>query len=204
MEMNKTHEEAHQRALDDRHRSVALWCAAVVALMVGASYAAVPIYRMFCQVTGFAGTTQRAVKEADVMLDRTITIRFDANTRNLAWQFEPEVRTTDLRIGQTALAFYRATNTSDRPLTGTATFNVTPEIAGAYFNKIQCFCFTEQELQPGETAEMPVTFFVDPGIVEDKEASQIGEITLSYTFHPVEGSKSALSRAGKVEAGKGS
>src|SRR5690606_16832131 len=160
--------------------------------MLGLSYAAVPLYAMFCQVTGFAGTTQRAERPSDTVLDRAVTIRFDSNVaQGLGWTFEPVQRKVDVKIGENALAFYRAENTSGRPVTGTATFNVTPEIAGSYFNKIECFCFQEQRLEPGESVDMPVSFFVDPAILEDETASHLTQITLSYTFYPVEESKAA-------------
>ncbi len=167
-----------------RHRNVAVTCAFVVVSMVGLSFAAVPLYRLYCQVTGYAGTTQKAEKSSDVVLDRAITMHFDANVaQDLAWRFEPVKRTMDIKIGETVLAFYRATNTSDEPLTGTAVFNVTPEAAGIHFNKIECFCFTEQTLEPGQTVDMPVSFFVDPAIVDDSDASYLSELTLSYTFY---------------------
>ena len=167
-----------------RHRNVAVTCAFVVVSMVGLSFAAVPLYRLYCQVTGYAGTTQKAEKPSDVVLDRAITMHFDANVaKDLAWRFEPVKRTMDIKIGETVLAFYRATNTSDEPLTGTAVFNVTPEAAGIHFNKIECFCFTEQTLEPGQTVDMPVSFFVDPAIVDDSDANYLSELTLSYTFY---------------------
>ena len=167
-----------------RHRNVAVTCAFVVVSMVGLSFAAVPLYRLYCQVTGYAGTTQKAEKSSDVVLDRAITMHFDANVaQDLAWRFEPVKRTMDIKIGETVLAFYRATNTSDEPLTGTAVFNVTPEAAGIHFNKIECFCFTEQTLEPGQTVDMPVSFFVDPAIVDDSDANYLSELTLSYTFY---------------------
>lgn len=170
-----------------RHGRVALICAAVGAGMLGLSYAAVPLYAMFCQVTGFAGTTQRAERPSDTVLDRAVTIRFDSNVaQGLGWTFEPVQRKVDVKIGENALAFYRAENTSGRPVTGTATFNVTPEIAGSYFNKIECFCFQEQRLDPGQSIDMPVSFFVDPAIVDDKTAGGLTQITLSYTFYPAE------------------
>lgn len=170
-----------------RHTRTAVACVGVFALMLGASFAAVPLYRMFCQVTGYGGTTQRAVKPSDTVVEREVVVRFDANVgRGLTWDFAPEVRTVKTRIGENTLAFYRATNTSDRPMTGTASFNVTPEIAGAYFNKIECFCFTEQTLQPGESIEMPLTFFVDPAMLQNAQAARIDHITLSYTFYPTE------------------
>jgi len=170
-----------------RHLRVAGILAAVAAGMLGLAYAAVPLYTLFCQVTGFAGTTQRAERPSDMVLDRVVTIRFDANVApGLGWVFKPAQRTIDVKIGENALAFYRAENTSDRPVVGTATFNVTPEAAGAYFNKIECFCFQEQLLEPGEAMDMPVSFFVDPAIVDDAIAGHLTQITLSYTFHPAE------------------
>jgi cytochrome c oxidase assembly protein subunit 11 len=169
-----------------RHRQVAVWCVAVVAGMIGASYAAVPLYRMLCELTSFDGTPQRASAPSDVVLDQTMTIRFDANTApGFAWTFEPEQRTVDVKIGETTLAFYRATNTSDRALTGTSTFNVFPEQAAVFFNKLECFCFKEQTLEPGQSIDLPVSFFVDPQIVHDKNAGGTTHITLSYTFYPV-------------------
>jgi cytochrome c oxidase assembly protein subunit 11 len=167
-----------------RHGIVALSLAGLVAAMVGLSFAAVPLYRIFCQATGYNGTPQRAAKGADQVLDRTITVRFDGNVDPaLPWRFAPEQRTMEVKIGETALAFFKATNETTGPVTGTAVFNVSPEQAGLYFTKIQCFCFTEQTLAAGASAEMPVTFFVDPKIVEDEDTKNIGEITLSYTFY---------------------
>jgi cytochrome c oxidase assembly protein subunit 11 len=153
--------------------------------MIGLAYAAVPLYRIFCQVTGYGGTTQAADAGSEVVLDRMVTIRFDANTaRGMAWNFQAEQRQMTLRIGETGLAFYRASNPTTKAITGTATFNVTPPQAGAYFNKIECFCFTEQTLEPGASADMPVSFFVDPAIVDDPDVASVGTITLSYTFFP--------------------
>lgn len=172
-----------------RHRTVAVTCAFVVLSMIGLSFAAVPLYRLYCQATGFAGTTQKAEKPSDVVLDRTITLHFDANVaRDLTWHFEPVQRTIDVKVGENVLAFYRATNTSDKPLTGTAVFNVTPEAAGIHFNKVECFCFTEQRLEPGQSVDMPVSFFVDPAIVDDEDANNLLELTLSYTFFRSEAS----------------
>jgi cytochrome c oxidase assembly protein subunit 11 len=151
--------------------------------MVGLSFAAVPLYRLYCQVTGYAGTTQRAEAASDTVLDRTLTVRFDSNVASeLPWVFEPAQRRLELKVGENALAFYKATNTSDHAVTGTAVFNVTPESAGLYFNKIECFCFTEQTLEPGQTADFPVSFFIDPAILSDPDAKNVQEITLSYTF----------------------
>ena len=182
---------AHGSELARRNRKVAIVFSCVAAGMLGMAYAAVPLYQMFCQATGYAGTTQRVTKSSDTVLDRTVTIRFDANVTGLAWEFEPVVRTIDVRIGETTLAFYRATNRSDRPLTGAATFNVSPEVVGGYFNKLDCFCFKEQRLEPGESIDMPVSFYVDPAIMADKDGRKVGEITLSYTFYPVERPKQA-------------
>ena len=178
----KTNSQAPGR----RHRATALWCAALVAAMVGAAYASVPLYRLFCQVTGFDGTPRIASAPSTQVLDKTVDIRFDANVApGLAWRFEPARTTLKVRIGENTLAFYRATNLSDRPLRGTATYNVLPEQAAPFFNKLECFCFKEQLLQPGETLEMPVSFFIDPQIVGDKDAHGVRHITLSYTFYPV-------------------
>lgn len=165
-------------------RMTALIAGAVVVGMVGMSYAAVPLYDLFCRVTGYGGTTQRADTGADRVLDRWVTIRFDANiARDLGWKFAPEQRSVRIRIGETSEVAYRAENLNAEPTTGSAVFNVTPEVAGAYFNKIACFCFTEQTLKAGEAVDMPVVFFVDPAIAEDKNLDFIDTITLSYTFY---------------------
>lgn len=166
---------------------VAFSMAAIVFGMLGMSYAAVPLYDLFCRVTGYGGTTQRAEQAPDTVLERKMVIRFDANlARGIDWHFKPVQRQVEIPIGESALVHYEAKNTTEAALTGSATFNVTPEAAGQYFNKIQCFCFVEQTLQPGERVDMPLTFFVDPEIVNDPEAMNIEEITLSYTFFPVE------------------
>ena len=184
--MTKTQSRA-ETDVSRRHRKVAVICASVAVGMVGMSYAAVPLYRLFCQVTGFGGTPQVAATPSEHVIDKTILMRFDANvSKKLAWKFEPVEHTIDLKIGENKVAFYRATNISDRPLSGTATFNVSPDAAGVHFNKVECFCFTEQLLQPGESIEMPVSFFVDTGIVDDPNAAHISQLTLSYTFHPME------------------
>ncbi|MEI4471543.1 cytochrome c oxidase assembly protein [Frigidibacter sp. MR17.24] len=163
---------------------LALGLVAVVALMVGASFVAVPFYSWFCRVTGFAGTTQVATAGSDTILDREITVRFDANVGpGMPWEFRPEQRTMTLRIGETGLAFYEAYNPTDRTIAGSATYNVAPDAAGYYFSKIQCFCFTEQVLGPGERVTMPVSFYVDPEIVDDRDAGTVTHITLSYTFY---------------------
>lgn len=179
-------------ALKKQHRTLAAWCFALVVTMVGAAYAAVPLYRLFCQVTGFDGTPRIATSVPSVVLDKTITVRFDGNVApGLPWKFEPVQNTVEAKIGESMLVFYRATNTSDKPVKGSATFNVFPEIAAVYFNKVQCFCFTEQVLEPGQSIEFPVSFFVDPEIVHDKDARRVTHITLSYTFHAVPGSVAA-------------
>ena len=157
--------------------------------MVGMSYASVPLYRLFCQVTGYGGTTQRAETAGIEVLDQTIRVRFDANTAGVNWDFKPKQREVEIRIGETKQVAYLAHNNSRRTTTGTATFNVTPQAAGAYFNKIDCFCFTEQTLAPGESVDMPIVFFVDPDIVNSEELKDISTITLSYTFFPVDDPK---------------
>jgi len=157
--------------------------------MVGMAYASVPLYRIFCQVTGYGGTTQRAQTAGIKILDQTIRVRFDANTAGVDWNFRPKQREVELKIGETMQVAYIAHNNSAKTSTGTATFNVTPQAAGAYFNKIDCFCFTEQTLRPDETVDMPIVFFIDPDIVESEELKDISTITLSYTFFPVDDPK---------------
>lgn len=178
-----------------RNRKVGLIALAGAAAMLGLGFASVPLYRIFCQVTGYGGTTQR-VSEAEAAAikagGRAVTVRFDANTeRGLPWQFRPEVGKQDTVLGQRKMAVFLAKNTSDRPITGQAVFNVSPEQAGQYFNKIQCFCFNEQTLQPGQEVRMPVIYYVDPKIHDDPDARDIAEITLSYTFMEIPASKAA-------------
>ena len=159
----------------------------VVVLMGSLAWASVPFYNWFCRVTGFGGTTGVAEAAPDTILDRTVTIRFDASkAKDMEWEFKPVVREMDVRIGETGLAFYEAYNPTDRPIAGQASYNVAPYSAGGYFQKIACFCFEEQVLQPGERVEMPVTFFVDPEMVEDLEAKYVHTITLSYTFYEID------------------
>jgi cytochrome c oxidase assembly protein subunit 11 len=165
-------------------QKTALKAAGVVVFMGAMAWAAVPAYNFFCKVTGYGGTTNSAETGSDVVLDKTIKIRFDASLeRDMPWEFKPMQKEMVLKIGETGLAFYEAYNPSDRPVAGTASYNVAPYSAGAYFTKIDCFCFEEQVLQPGERATMPVTFYVDPEIVDDDEAKFAKAITLSYTFH---------------------
>lgn len=164
---------------------IALICVAVFAGMVGAAFAAVPLYRMFCQATGYDGTVSKADKAPTKVLARKLNIRFDTNVRGLPWNFTADQLTQDLRIGDTGLAFFKVTNTSDKVLTGRAAYNVVPEQAGPYFRKLECFCFLDQTLKPGETREFPVVYFVDPKFVDDPETKDRTAVTLSYTFFPV-------------------
>lgn len=164
---------------------IAVACVVFVGAMVGAAYAAVPLYQLFCQVTGYAGTTARANAAPVKPIDRLVTIRFDANVaKKLPWSLTPETRSLTLKVGEVATVFYRAENQAARQTWGSATFNVTPFEAGSYFSKIDCFCFTEQTLAAGEGADMGVTFFVDPAIAKDKKLDYIKTITLSYTMFP--------------------
>ncbi len=167
----------------DQNQKVLATCCAIVVSMVGMAYAAVPLYDLFCRVTGYGGTTQVAQYDATQILDREVTVRFSAtNARGFPWEFEPLQNEMTVRVGETALAFYRATNTTDRPVTGVASYNVSPFKVGEYFAKLECFCFTEQTLQPGESMDMPVIFFVDPLMDEEDRLDDITTLTLSYTF----------------------
>ena len=159
----------------------------VVLLFGSLAWASVPLYDWFCRVTGYGGTTNFSEGNDEGILDQTIRVRFDASLdRDMPWQFTPVERTMEIRIGETGLAFYEAYNPTDRPIAGTATYNVAPYSAGAYFSKIQCFCFEEQVLMSGERMQMPVTFYVDPDIVDDREAKYVHTITLSYTFYQMD------------------
>ncbi|MCA0927730.1 cytochrome c oxidase assembly protein [Ruegeria profundi] len=159
----------------------------VVLLMGSLAWAAVPFYDWFCRVTGFGGTTGVAAAAPEDILDRKVTVRFDASkAKGMAWEFKPVEREMEVRIGETGLAFYEAYNPTDHPIAGQASYNVAPYSAGGYFQKIACFCFEEQVLQPGERVQMPVTFFVDPEMVEDLEAKYVHTITLSYTFYEID------------------
>ncbi len=174
--------------LDNKQLTGILAALAAVA-MVGVGYASVPLYRLFCQVTGFGGTTQRAdeaqAATMKAVVGKTISIRFDSNVSpDLPWQFHPEKPTETVTVGARDMAIFLAKNVSDRPIIGMATYNVTPTQAGKYFSKIQCFCFNEQRLEPGEEVRMPVLFYVDPKILDDPDTKDIEEITLSYTFYP--------------------
>ena len=170
--------------------------------MAAMAWAAVPLYNLFCRVTGFGGTTQVATSGSDLVLERTVTVRFDASTvRDMAWEFRPVRPAMQIRIGETAIAFFEAYNPTDRVIAGTASYNVSPSSVGGYFTKIDCFCFTEQVLQPGQRVMMPVTFYVDPAMVDDAETAGVTTITLSYTFFETElDSQAAL---GQTRTGAG-
>lgn len=176
-----------------RNRRAALIALAFAGGMLGLGYAAVPLYRIFCESTGFGGTTMKVSESAAAKFaatGKTVTIRFDSNVSSaLPWSFKPENRTEKITIGARDMAAFVATNLSSKPVTGTATFNVTPTQAGRYFAKVQCFCFTEQTLAPGETVRMPVIYYVDPAILTDPDTKDIEEITLSYTFYPLDQAK---------------
>ena len=183
--------------IPDGPNRTAAQAVSVVVLMGGLAWASVPFYDWFCRVTGFGGVTNVATTGSDTILDQTITVRFESSTaRDMPWTFKPVQREMDVRIGETVLAFYEATNPTDKPVAGSASYNVAPYEAGAFFDKIDCFCFEQQVLQPGETISMPVLFFVDPEIVDDYEGKYIHTITLGYTFHlndlPVEYEQAAV------------
>jgi cytochrome c oxidase assembly protein subunit 11 len=184
---------------------VAASCGLLVAFMVGASYAAVPFYNWFCRATGFNGTTQVATSApASGPLQRTIAVRFDSNVTGLPWKFEPELREIKVRIGEVVTVYYNVVNLAARSTTGQAAYNVAPLTVGAYFQKINCFCFTEQTLGPGEKREMPVVFYVDPALVADHENDGLNTITLSYTFYPVRDVAPKPLAAGETDKRKGS
>jgi cytochrome c oxidase assembly protein subunit 11 len=188
-----------------RDAAVASICGFVVVFMVGASYAAVPFYNWFCRTTGFNGTTQVATSApSDAPLQRKIAVRFDANVGpGLPWKFEPEQNEIEVRIGEVVTVFYTVTNQAARPTTGVAAYNVAPLTVGAYFQKINCFCFTEQTMGPGEKREMPVVFYVDPQLAKDSENDTLKTITLSYTFYPVRDPAPKPVAAGEGDRRKG-
>ncbi|WP_439149732.1 cytochrome c oxidase assembly protein [Sulfitobacter sp.] len=159
----------------------------VVVLMGGLAWASVPFYDWFCRVTGFGGTPGQVSANSEGILDQTVTVRFDGSLNDgMSWEFKPVVNEMEIRIGETGLAFYEAYNPTDHPIAGQASYNVTPYAAGAFFEKIECFCFTEQVLAPGERVQMPVSFFVDPEIVADRDGKFVHTITLSYTFYEID------------------
>jgi len=190
----------------DRNARLAWTMVAIVGGMLGLAYAAVPLYQAFCKATGFAGTPLVAQSDDHPVIARTVEVRFDSNTdSNLPWRFEPEQREVKVHLGEQKLVFFKATNLSQRPIVGTATYNVTPESSAAWFNKLQCFCFTEQLLKPGQTVDMPVLFFVDPDMDKDRRYDNIRTITLSYTFHEstTERAKTLLGGLAATHSGKG-
>ena len=170
----------------DRRRNlrVAVICAGIFFVMTGAAFAAVPIYRAFCQLTGFDGATRKADQASSTVLGQTLVVRFDANVRDLPWTFKAEQTAQTVRIGETKLAFFKVTNNSDKPVTGRAIYNVVPEQAGPYFQKLQCFCFEDQTIPPKATVEVPVLYFIDPKYADDLNTKGKPEVTLSYTFFP--------------------
>lgn len=178
----------------DRNLRTLMMLVGVVAFMTGLAYASVPLYRLFCQVTGYGGTPQRADSAPSVVSDRVVNVTFTADVAGgLGWRFRPLQNSLDLKVGENKLAFYAAENLEDAPVTGQATFNVSPDTFGPYFTKIECFCFQSQTLAPGQKVEMPVSFFIDPAILDDPALKHINNVTLSYTFF-----RSAEQQDGKV------
>jgi len=187
-----------------RNTTVFASCCAVVVGMLGASYAAVPLYYMFCAATGYGGTPSRADAAPGVVGNRVFTVRFDTNVDpQLPWSFQPEQRAVKVKLGEQTLVYFHAENRSDRPIVGHAAFNVAPDSAARYFDKIQCFCFTEQRLEAGESVDMPVSFFVSPAILKDRESDTLSEITLSYTFYPATNPKAGAKTASVPAKGTG-
>lgn len=184
------------RSATSRNTRLAVICGVVFFGMVGAAFAAVPLYRMFCQATGFEGTVSRADQGASKILDKTLTIRFDTNVRDVPWTFTAEQTSQVARIGETKMAYFKVVNTGSKAITGRAAYNVVPEAAGAYFRKLECFCFREQTLQPGEAMEFPVVYFVEPDFATDPETKGKSEVTLSYTFFQVADAKPAVATKG--------
>jgi cytochrome c oxidase assembly protein subunit 11 len=190
----------------DRNARLAWSLVLVVGGMLGLAFAAAPLYDLFCRATGFGGTPQVAQAGDRLVLSRTVNVRFDSNVDvNLPWRFTPLEREVKVRLGEEKLVFYRVTNTSQRPIVGTSTYNVTPETSGPWFNKLQCFCFTEQLLMPGQSVDMPVVFFVDPDMDKDRRYDNVRTITLSYTFFEArtERAKTLLGSVAAGATGKG-
>lgn len=187
-----------------RNLNLMMILAGVVAGMTGLAYASVPLYRLFCQVTGFEGTPQRASAAPTEISDRVMRVTFTADvSAGLGWKFQPMQRNLELKVGENKLAYYVAENLESKPVTGRATFNVSPETFGAYFTKIECFCFTEQTLQPGQRVEMPVSFFIDPAMLQNPALKNIHDITLSYTFFRADDDgKNADQKVGQAENGQ--
>ncbi len=185
------------------NRRVALTAAGVFVVMVGVAFASVPLYRAFCQATGFNGTVRRGLVATGGVSDRTVTVRFDTNVRGLAWRFAPVEAQQTARLGQNKLAFFIATNTGTTATTGRALYNVLPESAGAYFSKLECFCFKNQTILPGQTVQFPVVYFVDPRYAADPDQREAGQITLSYTFFPAVTGPRVAASAPRPPAGLG-
>lgn len=183
-----------------RNRRLAVFCALGFLAMVGAAYASVPLYRAFCQVTGFDGTVRKAEAAPTQVLAQKLTIRFDVNTRDLPWSFTAEQTSQKIKIGQTGMAYFKVTNHADHAITGRAVYNVVPEQAGPYFQKLQCFCFSDQTIQAGQTIEFPMVYFVDPEYAKDFETKGKGEVTLSYTFFPAVDAPAGGKRADASQA----
>ncbi|MFL5297290.1 MAG: cytochrome c oxidase assembly protein [Phenylobacterium sp.] len=179
-----------------RNRVVGLATAAVFAGMVGAAYAAVPLYKAFCQATGYDGTVRKAAAAPDKVLDHQVTVRFDVNVRDLPWDFTAEQVSQPVKIGETKVALFKVTNHSDKPVTGRAVFNVVPEQSAVYFHKLSCFCFSDQTIGPHQTVEMPVLYFIDPKWMNDFETRTQKDVTLSYTFYPAVDAKPQTAAAG--------
>jgi Cytochrome oxidase assembly factor len=202
--MSGAEKDGRVGGLARRNRAVMVGCVVFVASMLGVAYAAVPLYTLFCQITGYAGTTRRAEMPSDRVLDQMVTVRFDANVgAKLPWRFRPVEPSVRVRLGEVTTVNYVVENRADHPVTASATFNVTPEISGSFFSKLTCFCFTEQTLQAGEVREMPVTFYVDPALVDDPDARYVSTITLSYTFFEVKDAAPLAARqTGEAEANR--
>jgi cytochrome c oxidase assembly protein subunit 11 len=183
----------------DRKTRFGIVAALVPLAMVGAAYASVPLYQLFCQVTGYGGTTRIATAAASTVLARTVKVRFDANVApGVPWSFTPEKPVVELGLGENGLAFYKVKNNSDKAVTAVATYNVTPHKVGPYFQKLECFCFQDRTLQPGEEMELPVIFYVDPALATDKGVQEVTEITLSYTFFRAGSAELAQAQSGPI------
>ncbi len=192
-----------RQTLSKRDFVIAASCGMFVAAMLGLAYASVPFYNWFCRTTGFGGTTQVAKAAPKQVLNRTVTVRFDANiTGGLPWKFEPEQNSIDVKLGQVVTVLFSVTNQSARETAGQASYNVSPPTVGAYFNKINCFCFTEQRFKPGERRDMAVVFFVDPALAQDADDDGLNTITLSYTMYPLRDPEKPVADSGRAPAGR--
>jgi len=202
--MQQPHRRPPSKSASRRDFVIAFACGGLVATMVGASFAAVPFYNWFCRTTGYGGTTQRAEAAPKHITDRVITVYFDSNVAaGLPWQFQPERRTIDVKLGQVVTIYYKVINEAARVTTGQAAYNVNPTTTGIYFEKINCFCFTQQTLKPGETRDMAVVFYVDPKLAADSEQDGTKMITLSYTFYPAKAPEQPVAAGGAPSGGGG-